>query len=523
MSIIHFFRKIGVSPEDDDELVNKKNYIVYEAFLMSIGGLLWGSICTVLELHFQSTIPYGYIFLSIINMYIFHRTKWFFFSLTFQTLISLLLPFFFQWSLGGYYASGGVMIWSLLSLAASLSYSDKNISFVWLLLYIFLLILSGFFDGFFAERYSMPKLSLNLAIGFVIMNTAIVSSLIFVLVVYFTGQTTQSYIKLKNTQDKLINSEKLAALGQLSAGIAHEINSPLGAIKSISENNATSFNTLFTDIFNLFEKLSPGQIQFFLKTYERTNSQKIYLTTKEERKYIRLLTQELSDKKINNHRYIARLLVESDIYELATIQEFFNSEHIHSIIESLHRLVQIKKSNRIVAESVERASRIVKALKMYIHSDSSDKEQKSRVDIAENIKTVLALYRNRLKKGVETKLNVQENLPHALANGDQMNQVWTNLIGNACQAMDYSGILEISAYSKNSFIIVEIADNGRGIPDEYKDKIFNPFFSTKKKGEGSGLGLDIVQRIIENQNGEISFTTNIDEGTTFIVQLPIFI
>ena len=97
------------------------------------------------------------------------------------------------------------------------------------------------------------------------------------------------------------------------------------------------------------------------------------------------------------------------------------------------------------------------------------------------------------------------------------------MIGNACQAMDYSGILEISIFSNNSFLIIEIADNGKGIPDEYKSKIFDPFFSTKKKGEGSGLGLDIVRRIIQSQNGEISFVSSLNEGTTFIIKLPIFV
>ena len=95
------------------------------------------------------------------------------------------------------------------------------------------------------------------------------------------------------------------------------------------------------------------------------------------------------------------------------------------------------------------------------------------------------------------------------------------MIGNACQAMDYNGILEISAYSNNEGVIIEIKDNGTGIPEDIQSNIFNPFSQLEKRW-GSGLGLDIVRRIIENQNGHIKFTSTVDQGTTFFVQLPLF-
>ena len=102
-----------------------------------------------------------------------------------------------------------------------------------------------------------------------------------------------------------------------------------------------------------------------------------------------------------------------------------------------------------------------------------------------------------------------------------MNQVWTNLIHNAIQAMDYKGILSISTKNKGDSVFISFADNGCGIEKDIQDKIFEPFYTTKKQGEGSGLGLDIVKKIIEKHDGKITFKSEIGKGTEFNIYLPL--
>ena len=139
-------RKIGVEKSDDSLTINRKNFVVYEALLMSVGGILWGVLCLVLGREEQAIIPLSYTALSFLNIFLFWKLKWFKFTQGFQTAISLLLPFLFQWHLGGFAASGVVMIWALLAFSASLSYSEIRTSYAWLIVYVVLVITSAFID-----------------------------------------------------------------------------------------------------------------------------------------------------------------------------------------------------------------------------------------------------------------------------------------------------------------------------------------------------------------------------------------
>ena len=168
--------------------------------------------------------------------------------------------------------------------------------------------------------------------------------------------------------------------------------------------------------------------------------------------------------------------------------------------------------------AVEKASRIVLALKTYLHSSISEEQQS--IDLAKNIDIVLTIYHNRLKQGVDVFKEYDE-VPEVLGHVDQLNQVWTNLIINAIQAMDGKGTLTIGIKRKQEFVIVSISDTGCGIPENIRNKIFEPFFTTKISGEGSGLGMDIIKRILEEHGGKITFDTEIDKGTTFYIKLPI--
>jgi signal transduction histidine kinase len=124
--------------------------------------------------------------------------------------------------------------------------------------------------------------------------------------------------------------------------------------------------------------------------------------------------------------------------------------------------------------------------------------------------------------GTELVRDYDDNLESMLCFPDELNQVWTNLIHNALQAMkDCSKILTVSIKKDGDYQIVSIGDSGSGIPEDIKDKIFHPFFTTKAAGEGSGLGLDIIKKIVEKHGGQISFDTQMDVGTTFHVRLPI--
>jgi len=149
-----------------------------------------------------------------------------------------------------------------------------------------------------------------------------------------------------------------------------------------------------------------------------------------------------------------------------------------------------------------------------------DQGPMQEVDIERGLETTLTIMNHKLKRGITVNREYAPNLPKVMASGSELNQVWTNLIDNAADAMNGNGKLTVRTARENDFVLVEIADNGVGIPPDALSRIFDPFFTTKGVGEGTGLGLDVVSRIIKNVGGHIS-VTSVPGDTRFQVRIPI--
>jgi len=514
--IILQINQIGLLPEDEGLRKNQKNFLVYEAILMSMGGLLWGVICIYLEKYVQSVIPFGYILLSFINILIFHYYKLFKFTQGFQTAISLFLPFIFQWTLGGFMASGAVMVWAILSLAASLSYSNVKTSFFWMLTFVLLTIFSGIFYAYFHNLFP-AEYTTNTAIVLFTMNISVVSVLIFFLIIFYVSENQNSYFKVKDAQDMVVESEKMAALGQLSAGIAHEINTPLGSIKALTNETSLSLEQIPRNLFVVFNRLDENQKKALLDLITHHHIRKDFLTTREERVIRKQLTEELTTHQIPQAAEIASQLIQIDMLQLNDSLLTLKGPFFKDCVLLLCRFFIVQKNNKTILFSVEKASRIVKALKMYIHNAENNKPE--TYHLKESISTILTIYQNQLKSGIEVILDIPETI-YLTGYEEEVSQVWTNLIVNACQAMDFKGELKISAKENSEDVTILFTDTGCGIPAGSTDKIFEPFYSTKKIGEGSGLGLSIVKKIIDKHQGKISFVSELNKGTTFYVNLP---
>ena len=167
--------------------------------------------------------------------------------------------------------------------------------------------------------------------------------------------------------------------------------------------------------------------------------------------------------------------------------------------------------------STTRITELVRAIKEYTYMDQGPEQE---VDIHHGLENTLIMLRYRLKHGMEVKLDFDRSLPRVCAHGSELNQVWTNLIDNAIDAMNGKGELRIRTARELERVLVEIADNGPGIPSEIRDHIFEPFFTTKGVGNGTGLGLDTARRIVREHGGEIS-VESVPGSTCFQVRLPI--
>jgi predicted ATPase/signal transduction histidine kinase/GAF domain-containing protein/tRNA A-37 threonylcarbamoyl transferase component Bud32 len=333
-----------------------------------------------------------------------------------------------------------------------------------------------------------------------------------------TQELQQTLEYLQATQQELIQSEKMAALGQLVAGVAHEINTPLGAIRSSAGNMGKFLNQSLEDLPGILQSLSSEETREFLNLLRRSLEQENTLSAREERKIRRSLIRELDAENIENSTHLADTLVDMGIYDnIGELLPLFRRENSDKIVDLAYKLSGLQKSTARIEMATERASKVVFALKTYARYDSSG--EKTTASLSESIETVLTLYHNQLKHGVEVIRNYQD-LPPIWCYPDELNQVWTNLIHNALQAMNYRGRLWLTIARCGGEAKVSITDNGCGIPAEVLPKIFNPFFTTKPAGEGSGLGLDIVNKIVQKHSGTIEVESE-PGRTSFHISLPL--
>jgi PAS domain S-box-containing protein len=326
--------------------------------------------------------------------------------------------------------------------------------------------------------------------------------------------------RLQATQEELVQAEKMAALGHLVAGVAHEINTPLGAIRSAVGSINKFLNQILLQLPEFFCSLAVEQLlQPFLALLQRSLAAEATFSAKEERQIKRVLIRQLEEYELDNADLMADTLVEMGIYDrFEPFLPLLQHPDREKILQIAYKLSDLQRSSQTIETASQRASKVVFALKSFARYDYTG--EKILSNITEGIETVLTLYYNQLKQGIEVVKHYIP-LPPVWCYADELNQVWMNLVHNALQAMEYKGTLTIALDKQDNQVLIRIMDTGKGIPAEILPKIFRPFFTTKRAGEGSGLGLDIVKKIIDKHQGKIEVASEVGKGTTFSIWLPV--
>jgi signal transduction histidine kinase len=324
--------------------------------------------------------------------------------------------------------------------------------------------------------------------------------------------------KLKDTQAQLVLNEKMASLGILISGIAHEINTPAGAIANVASDLRKKIFPILNGLecFNELTREDQHRFRSFGEAFiRRNNTVKIggqWKKNKEIRKW-------LAHAGVDNVQSVVAILAKHDLLDRDYLQPYLELIKRPWIMAFLDSLGTVNMGMQICDSSIGKITEIINALKFYAYTDM---DKTSLVDINENIDNVLVLLQNKLKYAIELEKKFHP-LPKIKCTCE-ISQVWTNLICNAYDAaVEYNpegqGEICITTKSRNDYIEIRITDNGMGIPPENINKIFDPFFTSKEIGKGTGLGLSIVSGIIKKHHGRID-VDSVPGRTTFTVHLP---
>ena len=319
------------------------------------------------------------------------------------------------------------------------------------------------------------------------------------------------------------NHEKLAALGKLSAGLAHELNNPASAAQRAAATLRESLPRLQTRALQLC-KLGMGGDQIdrlaaFQESLVARQSSVKPLSTLERSDCEDALGDWLADRDVPGAFEVASALVDLGI-EPEELEAVIAGVPPAAVPQALAWLAEAAAADGLLGEielSSRRIADLVGAVKAYSYMDQGPVQE---VDINRDLENTLTMLGHKLKKGVTVEREYAPGLPKITGHGGELNQVWTNIIANAIEAMGYKGNLRLVTRCEHDFVMVEIADNGPGIPTAIQQRIFEPFFTTKGVGKGTGLGLDISYRIIKQHHGTIEVQSQ-PGNTRFIVRLPV--
>ena len=319
--------------------------------------------------------------------------------------------------------------------------------------------------------------------------------------------------------------DKLMALGKLSAGLAHELNNPAAAAQRAAKSLREAMDNVRNASLRLLgHPLSPEQRQAVVD-FEREVTQRVAENAPKHDDPLELsdreaeLTECLEEHKVSEPWKIAAPLAEAnaDPVKMEALRAIIGDEVIGDALARVAAVVTIFGLIYEIDNSTRRISELVGAIKRYSYMDQAAMQE---VDLREDLDNTLKIFGHWLKKGITVSRDYDADLPRVCAYGGELNQVWTNLIDNAIDAMNGNGELRIKVCRQLDSVVVEVGDNGPGVPAEIQTRIFDPFFTTKTVGEGTGLGLDTAVRIVQKHHGRIDLKSKPGD-TRFIVRLPL--
>jgi len=512
------------APGDDEETRHRKVQFTLACILIVPAGLVWGALYFAYGERAVAAIPVAYSVLTPISLLLLLRQRRFEAFRKTQHFLGLVLPFLLQLGLGGFVGSSVVILWSLIAVLMALLFGGAREALGWFAAYVLLVVAAAWLQPGLAVHNTLPPWLVQ---AFFVLNVVVVSATTFaVLYAFVTDRRRLRELEVAYLNQELLlrQSEKLATLGTLAAGIAHELNNPAAAIGRAAEHLRESTARLEEAGQRLRTLTLTAPAQEALLTLRR-QARELAMTPNDLDTLGRsdretAVEEWLDDHGIEDPGRLAGPLAEQglDPAALSRLATVLEGEALPAGLAWAASLFPVYAVLNEISQGSTRISEIVGALKSYTYLGQAPVQT---VDLHEGLDNTLVILRGKLKAGIRVHRDYDPALPKVAAHGSELNQVWTNLLDNAADAMDGKGEITIRTRRRDDWAVVEIEDSGPGIPKEITPRIFDPFFTTKAPGKGTGLGLSTSHAIVTKQHqGEIRVESR-PGMTRFTVKLPI--
>jgi signal transduction histidine kinase len=512
------------APGEDQETRLRKVLLVVASVLVVPAGLFWGAVYWIFDERTVALFPFAYSGLTLLDLLILYRLRRYELFRTIQQFLILALPIAFHLALGGFVGSSAAILWSFLAVLMALLFGGSREAIYWFIAYVSAVVITAALQPSVTIDNALPPW---LVLIFFALNVVTVSLLAFVVLHSFVSdrrKLRELEVAARNRELLLRQSQRLAGLGTLAAGIAHELNNPAAATRRAAGQLRDAFTSLEKAHIQLnAATLTPAgreMLQSLERQARERASDQSDLDALTRADLEAAVEEWLDERGVADPWGLAPALVGLglDPPALTRLAAVFQGETLGAALTWIASLFPVYGLLNEIGQGSSRISEIVGALKSYTYLGQAPAQE---VNLHEGIDNTLVILRNKLKDGVTVRREYGADALLVPGYGSELNQVWTNLLDNAADALGGKGQVIIRTRHEGGWAVVEIEDDGTGIPEENLPRIFDPFFTTKAPGEGTGLGLSTSYGIVaEKHKGEIRVESQ-PGCTRFTVKLPI--
>src|SRR5215472_1827109 len=509
-------------PGDDEETRRRKALFTLALILLIPFGMVWAGLYFMYGEPAAALAAISYVAVTIAGMALLFRFRNFALFWWIELALTFPVPIAQQLLLGGFVGSSAVILWSFLAVLLIVMFVGEREAWWWFGAFVIAVVACPVLQPYVRVQSHLPAWLISV---FFVLNIISVCAMSLV----FLHSFAQDRRKLRELEVSYLNREmmlrqadKLATLGTLAAGVAHELNNPAAAAARGVGQLRPLIERLQSARLELCTAASPqlaASIQRAGELIRGGTGRGVSLSPLERSDRADEMGPWLHGLGVDHPADAAEALADLG-YTRAQLAELTSALPSANIPVFLSWIAEASEAHNMLAEIGEgagRISQIVGAMRSYAYLDQAPVQE---VDITEGLENTLVLLGSKLKTGVAVHRDYAEHLPRIQAHGRELNQVWTNIIENAIDAIGAHGTITIRTSAQDGYVLAEIEDDGPGIPPEVIARVFDPFFTTKPPGKGTGLGLNISHNIvIQEHKGRIEVDSQ-PGRTTFRVFLP---